>query len=230
MIDTSRTPIDDLDRIGFELKALSDRIDRLAQPSGTSVYRAVEKLTALVEDIQAQLDDYINNHAYTKSQVDALIASPGNIAPGTVTASGAVSGTVGTFNGGLKSTDVHGHLLTYGGAYTATWCHVDGTLGTVPSSERYKRDFRAHGLDLTALDRAEVLAFRYIDAVDNLGEDAEYVLGGLAEQFVACGLGHTVVRNADGLPFSIEDRPLLYTLLAGYQQLSARVAALEGGA
>jgi len=168
-------------------------------------------------------DDVIAGDMVQGAYLDAtvLVSAPA------VSASGQVSGNTGVFNGGLKSTDVHTHLLTYGGAYTATWCHADGTLGTVPSSMRFKRDFTAHGLDLSALDRAEVLAFRYIDAVENLGDEAEYVLGGIAEQFVDAGLGHTVVRDEEGEPFSIEDRPLLYTLLAGYQQLVRRVAELE---
>jgi hypothetical protein len=56
---------------------------------------------------------------------------------------------------------------------------------------------------------------------------AEVRLGGIAEQFVDAGLAHTVTIDEEGLPFSIENRPLLYTLLAGYQQLARRVADLE---
>jgi len=149
------------------------------------------------------------------------IAATGGVSGSTGVFNGGVSGSTGVFNGGLASTDVHSHNLTYGGAYTATWCHADGTIGTVPSSRRFKQDFRAHGLDLSALDRAEVVAFRYKAAVENLGGDAEWVIGGIAEQFVDAGLEHTVVRDAEGLPFSIEDRPLLYTLLAAYQKLAA---------
>jgi hypothetical protein len=215
-----RTPIDDVQRIGAELRDIRDRIDRLAAATGTEAYQSVAKLQALVEDIQAQLDEYLSNDAYTKAQVDARITNPALV--GNVSTSGSAR-----FNGGLASTDVYGRLLTYGGPYTATWCHSDGTLGTVPSSRRFKQDFRAHGLDLGALDRAEVVAFRYKAAVENKGEKAEWTLGGLAEQFVEAGLGHAVVLDDEGEPFSIEDRPLLYTLLAGYQRQNERIAELE---
>jgi hypothetical protein len=217
---------DGLDSLIVDIRELTRRIRELENPTGTQLTSLVAqvkaKLAELDATVSALVSTYVDTYTYNTAEIDAKVASPGNISPGTVNASG-----VGTFNAGLKSTDVHTLLLTYGGAYTATWCHVDGTLGTVPSSARFKRDFRAHGIDLTALDRAEVVAFRYRSAVNNLGDDAEYVIGGIAEQFVDAGLGHTVVRDEAGEPFSIEDRPLLYTLLAGYQALAARVADLE---
>jgi hypothetical protein len=215
---------DGLDSLIQEIGELWRRIKALENPTGTQLTSLVAQVKAKLAELDATVSvlvaTYVDAYTYTATEIDAKVASPGNIAPGTVTASG-----VGTFNAGLKSTDVHGHNLTYGGAYTATWCHVDGTLGTVPSSRRFKRDFTEHGLDLSALDRAEVVRFRYKDAVTNLGDKAEWVLGGIAEQFVDAGLGHAVVRDEEGEPFSIEDRPLIYTLLAGYQDLARRIAA-----
>lgn len=213
------------------IRDLRRRLDELEAPTGTSMGSLVAQVQAALADLSTQVASEISAQSYTKTEIDAKIASPGNISPGTVTASGAVassstvSGTTGTFNSGLKSTDVYSHDLTYGGGYTATWCHSDGTLGTVPSSRRFKQDIGPNGLDLTALDRAEVVAFRYKAAVENLGDAAEWVVGGIAEQFVDAGLEHTVMLDDEGLPYSIEDRPLLYTLLAGYQDLARRLTA-----
>lgn len=217
------------------IRDLRRRLDELEVPTGTSMGSLVAQVQAKLAELDSTVATLVATEVaartYTKTEIDAKIASPGNISPGTVTASGAVassstvSGTTGTFNSGLKSTDVYSHDLTYGGGYTATWCHSDGTLGTVPSSRRFKQDIRPNGLDLTALDRAEVVAFRYKAAVENLGDAAEWVVGGIAEQFVDAGLGHTVMLDDEGLPYSIEDRPLLYTLLAGYQDLARRLTA-----
>ncbi|KRC60630.1 hypothetical protein ASE14_06465 [Agromyces sp. Root81] len=151
----------------------------------------------------------------------------GTLYAGAVSAGGEVSGNHATFPGGIKSTDVHSRSVTYGGAYSATWTHVDGTMGTAPSSERFKQDIVPVKLDVSALERAEVVTFRYRDAVANVGDDAEVRLGGIAEQFVDAGLGFAVTYGEDGLPFSIEDRPLVYALLAGYQALARRVTELE---
>lgn len=215
-----RIPVGELERFGKELKRLHDRIDTLAAPSGTQQYQAVAKLTALVNDIQTQLNNFIANDSYTKAQINARITNPGLV--GNVSTSASAR-----FNGGLASTDVYSRSVTYGGPYTATWTHQDGTMGTAPSSERFKTDIEPARLDVGALERAEVVTYRYRDAVANLGDEAATVLGVIAEQMIDAGLGHAVTYDAEGQPFTVEDRPLLYTLLAGYQALATRVAGLE---
>lgn len=207
-----RTIIDDI----------RSRLAELERPTGTSLTSLVAQVQAALANLAAQVSAEISAQSYTRTQIDSKVASPGDIAPGAVTASG-----IGRFNAGLKSTDVHSRSVTYGGAYTATWTHVDGTMGTAPSSRRFKRDIVPAKVDVEALERAEVVNYRYRDAVDNLGDEAEVLLGGIAEQFVDAGLGHAVLRDADGLPFTIEDRPLVYTLLAGYQAQANRIRTLE---
>lgn len=70
-----RRPVSDIERIGYELKALKARLDELSAPSGTAAFRSVQRLTALVENIQQQLDEY-NADRYTNAQIDDLIAEP----------------------------------------------------------------------------------------------------------------------------------------------------------
>jgi hypothetical protein len=219
-----RTPSGDgLGPLIDELRDIRRRLSELEIPTGTSMNSLVAQVQAALANIEATVIAAIEANSYTKTQIDAKVASPGAIAPTTVTATG-----VGTFNAGLKSTDVYSHSVTYGGPYTATWTHQDGTMGTAPSSERFKQDIEPAVLDLTSLERAQVVHFKYRDAVANLGEDAEVRLGGIAEQFVAAGLDYAVTFDEDGLPFTIEDRPIVYALLAAYQSLAARVARLEG--
>lgn len=70
-----RMPVDDLRAFAFEIKALQRRLDTLEAPSGTQAYRSVSKLQALVEDIQAQLNDYIANGTYNKAQIDSKFSA-----------------------------------------------------------------------------------------------------------------------------------------------------------
>lgn len=212
-----------------ELDEIKRRLSELETPTGTSMNSLVAQVQEALAAIGTTINAWLLANSYTKAQIDSLVASPGNIAPGNVTASGQVSGSTGVFNGGLRSTDVYGHLVTGGGAYSATWTNIDGTIGTAPSSRRFKQDIRPADIDASVIERMEVVQFRYKDAVANVGDEAAVTLGGIAEQFIEAGAGFAVNPDADGEPFSIEDRPVLYTLLAYTQQLAARVRALEAG-
>lgn len=70
------------------------------------------------------------------------VAATGNVSGATVssgssiTAGGAVSGSTGSFNGGLFSTAVYSTVVS--GTRSATWTENTGTIGTAPSSIRYK--------------------------------------------------------------------------------------------
>jgi len=189
--------------------------------TGSLVSQVKAKLAELDSTVNALVAAALSNY-YTKPETVAIVASPGTISPTTVNASG-----VGMFNAGLKSTDVYSHLVTGGGAYSATWTNIDGTIGTAPSSRRFKQDIHPAEIDTSVIERMEVVQFRYKDAVTNVGDDAAVTLGGIAEQFIDAGAGFAVNPDADGEPFSIEDRPVLYALLKYTQQLAARVRELE---
>ena len=130
-----RTPVDELGKIASQLAYLQDQIDRLAAPSGTSAYQTVSKLQGLIDDIQAQLDDYIANGTYNKSQIDAKIASPGNIAPGNVNASGlgsfgstlTASGQITSNTGLFVSPAAYGTII--GATRKAVWIDNLGRIG-----------------------------------------------------------------------------------------------------
>ncbi|WP_166788708.1 tail fiber domain-containing protein [Cryobacterium sp. HLT2-28] len=163
----------------------------------------------------------------TTAQINAKVASPGNIAPGTVTASSAVSGTTGTFPTGVSSTGVYSKLLTYGGAYNAQYVHVDGTMGYVPSSRRYKQDIMPATLDPHLLNALQLVTFRYIAAVDNLGDDAVTELGLIAEDVDALGLSWLVDYDTDGKPNGVKYERLALLMIPWAQSIEARLSALE---
>jgi len=200
------------------IKEVKRRLSELETPTGTSMGSLYAQVQAKLAELEATVNDLVADalvNFYTKTETNALVASPGNISPGNVTGSGA-----------LKFPSVYSTILS--SDYRAVWVTgVDGQLGHVPSAARFKQDIAGADMDATALlMAAEIVWFRYKAAVED-NVDAPAVLGGIADQFAAAGLGHMVTVDEEGEPFSIEDRPLLYTLLKSHQELVARVEALE---
>lgn len=241
---------DGLDALVQQVAEIRRRLRELEIPTGTQnaslVAQVQAKLAELDATVEALVAEYVDSFTYDTGEInallagiesdyEALVASPGAISPSTVNASshiaagGNVTGATGLYSGGkIAGDNVYGNILSvdYRNVYVTG---VDGSLGHVPSSRRYKQDEDAATFDaVAAVDSGVVTWFRYISAVDALGESAPFVLGGIAEQFAQSGLAHTVGEDAEGLPESIEDRPLLFTLMLAVQQLSARVRTLEG--
>jgi hypothetical protein len=218
----------------LELEQIGRRLDTLERPSGEQLAQVVEELTALVNDIQAQLDDYIANGTYNKAQIDAKIASPGNIAPGNVTASGTVSGAYGgDFSGGLRSTGAYATNLSGGGAYNAAWIHLDGRVGYVPSSRRFKTDIRPARFSVADVLRLEAFYYRYIADVPYSQELQPEMLSLLAEDSEAAGFPWLVTYDEEGKPFGVRHDLVAGVVLEGmrsfyaeFQDLAAEVATL----
>jgi hypothetical protein len=184
-------------------------------------------LTTLVAGLQTQVADAIAANSLTTAQINAKVASPGAIAPTTVTASGAVSGTTGTFPTGISSTGAYGKLLTYGGAYNAAYLHVDGTLGYVPSSRQFKQDIQPVALDPALLRQLRLVNFRYIAAVVNLGDTAQIEVGLIAEEVDALGLHWLVDYDAEGRPLGVKYERLALLLIPAVQSNDDRLTAIE---
>lgn len=218
----------------------------LQRPTGTSIASLVAQVQAALANINASVTAAIEANSYTKTQIDTKVASPGDIAPGNVTAAGQVQS-----NGGpLKSLPSHNYNMSVGN-WVAGWIDGDGTLGTSASSILMKTALTR----MTADDVAKLLSIpaywgRYVwDA-----PDAPLKVFVLAEDVQAAGFGPDVAPTAledmlltmpDGSPILGDDgeqcvipagsawtvnySQLVVPLLAGYQDLAARVAALEGG-
>jgi hypothetical protein len=246
MISPRRGPIpSELGPLIDELDDVQRRLRQLEAPSGEQLAQVVEELEALVNDIQAQLDDYIANDAYTKAQVDAKVASPGAIAPTTITASGAVQ-----LNSTLRVPNAYAFDITY--TRRTGWWGDDGRAGYASSSARKKTAIEpadeerlARLLDLvpkTFYYRAEIAR----RTSRRINEGIDYVpakeLGLIAEELDALGLREFVYYDDEGRPEGIEYSMLAVALLAvaraqhvreverdaRVDALAARLARLEG--
>lgn len=235
MGDPTPPPGGDLSAFVAPVLALRRQMKDLSSASGTQRYRSVEKLSALIDDIQQQLDDYIQNEAYTKAQVDARIANPpapGVSAAGDVAASGALRGQ------NLYATQAPGFNIT--GTRVAAWLEsATGRLGTASSSRRYKQDEAPAGIDPSAVLTIEPKQFRYIDQVEELGDCAAVEFGFIAEDLHDAGMYPWVVYREidgeiipDGVNYSmlvVAQHAVLREQQSQIDALSARLDALDGG-
>lgn len=117
----------DLGWLVDELDGFADRLRTLEAPSGEALGSTVAKLTALVANIQAQLDAY-NASRYTNAQIDAAISNA---------IAAALAGNVtigGTLNvGRVTTSDLFVSLSAFstviGATRAAVWVDNAGRIG-----------------------------------------------------------------------------------------------------
>lgn len=224
-----RTPVSDLDRIAAELGRVKDRLDLLEAPSGTSAFRSVEKLTALVNDIQAALDEY-NATRWTNAQIQSAI-------DGTISSRLGASQTIGgniTIGGEFRSPNAYGFDITY--TRRTAWLGNDGRLGYASSSRDKKaaiRDADEERLSLL-LDivpksfyyRAEIARRTRLRINDGVDYAPEREVGLIAQDLDEAGLQEFVIYGEHGEPEGIEYGMLTVALLAAARLERARREAL----
>lgn len=234
------------------LDKITSRLDTLEAPDGNQLYQTVKKLSELVDDIQAQLNDYIANGTYNKAQLDAkfadivattvtagTITSTGSISSvGAITTTDAVSATGALSGADLYATNAPSFNIT--GGRVAGWIEsATGRLGTASSSRRYKQDERAADIDIEAMLAIEPKTFRYIDEVRKRDDPSfvgyvgpDYVVaqevGFIAEDLADAGLTPWVVyREIDGVtvPDGVNYAMIAVAQQAVIRSLDARLRA-----
>jgi hypothetical protein len=142
------------------------------------------------------------------------LSAGGSVSGASVSATGGVAGATGTFNGGLFSTAVYSTVVS--GTRTATWTQNDGTMGTAPSSIRFKTNVVPVAWDDTRVQsilsaqakyyeyKAELAKRDDPDAPNYVGPDyhVHTEVGYIAEDLHAAGLWEVVIyeRDEDGSP------------------------------
>lgn len=185
-----KTPAGDgLDSIVRELKELWRRLRELERPTGTSLNSLVAQVQAALANINATVAAAVAANSYTRAQIDSKIASPGNISPGSVTAGGSISsaGNISASGqvisaGVVNSPGTKANTVTVG--YSAVYIDSSGNMGGNTSSRRFKQDISAVKTDVPGFLGLSTYRFRYIDAVDELGDEAPWEFGLMAEDVV----------------------------------------------
>lgn len=230
-----RTPVDDLLRLATELRGIGERLDKLEAPSGTSAYQTVKKLEGLVENIQAELDQYMTTR-YTNAQINAMIASPGNISPGNVTSSGSMSMPGTMYVGGIISSP--GTRVNPISTFRTVVMDDAGNMGYSSSARATKTNIARAGFPEATIVAIEPKRFQMVRDVESeeIGPDlAPWQYGFIAEDFLDRGLsefaffdedGNVAGLNYDRLVVPLWDQ--VQRLIADRDSLAARVKKLEG--
>lgn len=188
---------------------MSRRVDDLERTDGSQIIGVWERIKALVAGIDATVQAAIAAYSYTRAQIDSL-SWLGVLPPG---------------KGGTGTTNVALNTFTSGGPWNMVYSKTSsGELGHAPSSARFKRDVQdawpgAQPASLSAVDvdpmrvlDFPVQAFRYIDDVDERGDEASWHYGFIAEQLADACLDSLLIFDADGdvLGLAYERLPLLH--------------------
>jgi hypothetical protein len=218
-----RKPSDPIEALAVEVKSLRSAIADLGRPTGTSIASLVDQVQAALANIDATVTAAIAANSYTKSQIDSKVASPGNISPGNVNASGQVVSA-----SPIKSPGSHGYNVTT--SYVAGWIDGDGTFGTSPSSGAVKVDLAV----IADADARKILGVvPYWGRYEWDAPDTPLKAFVLAEDVQSSGFGPDVAPIVDGdEPRNIgtDDDPVMiqpgHAWTVNYSQLVVPLLAL----
>jgi hypothetical protein len=136
------------------------------------------------------------------------------------------------FGGLLDSNDTYDNNITT--TRRAMWMSSGGVFGYASSSRKTKQDIVDANLNVESILSIEPKVFRYIDAVESLGEDAPLELGMIAEDLHDAGLTPLVDYGKDGSVQGIHYSMYVTALQAVVRhqatqisELAARLDALE---
>ena len=203
---------DGLDRLIEDIRAIERRLRELEIPTGTQTASLVAQVQAKLAELTATVNDLVADameNFYTKSETDAKVASPGDIAPGNVTASGAVSGNTGTFAGGLNSIDARNRLLST--SYVSAYWDGSGQAGYVPSSLDVKDLIKPYVADLEAWLAQEPYWFSYKD------DEAGTPRAGFIAQWLNEDFPEFVIHD-DGEPRGIHYEFMIAAMQSAFRQ------------
>jgi hypothetical protein len=226
----------DVSWITRAFRDVNRRIDQLTPSIAKSFLPVTETITeTVIATVEANYS--------TTDEMNAKIANPGAISPSSVSASGAVNGNTGRFDGGLFSVAAYSTIIS--GTRVANWTQNDGTIGTSPSSARFKTNIVDAGL----VERAQAILsislkhYNYLSEIARQADDPDYhvhlEVGMIAEDLHAAGLWEFVIyerdengaplldENGEPLPFGIHYELFGMAVLACAQYMNARINDIE---
>jgi hypothetical protein len=132
-------------------------------------------------------------------------------------------GTV-VFGGLLDSNDTYANDITT--TRRAMWISSAGVMGYASSSRTKKQDIEAANLNVESILSIEPKHFRYIKAVEDLGDEAPIEIGMIAEDLHDAGLTDFVDYGASGDIEGIHYSNYVVALQAVVRDQATKIAAL----
>jgi hypothetical protein len=203
------------DGLGKTVRRFDDaagRLDKLEQPDAGQLLQAKAKIEQLIANIGTYVTAFLSG---------GFTAASATIT-GLLTAANAhITGTT-TSDAGVSSTGVYNNLLTT--SYRVQYINSAGPMGYVPSSFQFKQDIFTVGPDEAAF-ALHVVTYRYIQAVEQFGEDAPWEDGVLAEELHSLGFTWAVDYDDDGRPFGVKYERLILAYIPIVQDHEKRLKA-----
>lgn len=227
-----RAPREGMEKISGALADQRARLREVERPTGTSIgalYAQVQQTLAnIVNQVNTIATNWMNANAYTKSQVDNLVANPpaGSNVTGNVTASGNVTANGRVVSAGIvNSPGTKANTVTVG--YSAVYIDSSGNMGGNTSTRRSKTNIEPLDVDLDALLELGGYRFQRIVDVLEMGDAAPWQSGFMAEE-VEPVAPLNVWHNEDGLVEGVRyEEMVVPLLLAVARERRERLAAEE---
>jgi len=134
----------------------------------------------------------------------------------------------GQFDAGMRSVGVYNTSVA-SGAWRAMYVNNAGNIGYVSSTREAKQDVTAGGVTVDAALLLKLVEYRRKATVAELGDDAPFELGLIAEDLVEAGNGleRFVFFDDDGKPAGVHYELLALALIPAIQAQAVRIDSLE---
>lgn len=216
-----KNPAQATNKLVSTLNEYGRRLRELEKPSGSQLTQAIQKVLDISANIDQTVAASINRNSYDRATIDAKCNAWnwGVLPPG---------------RGGTNTTNAYNNVFS-AGSWRAVWALSDGTMGTAQSSRKVKQDFMMPDITLEQMRSVDWTLYRFIDDVNQNGDDAVIHIGMIAEELDDNGLGQFVEYNDDYEPVGI-NYPMLgvwaiheaHLAHDRIDRLEERLKALEG--
>lgn len=216
-----KNPAQATNKLVSTLNEYGRRLRELEKPSGSQLTQAIQKVLDISANIDQTVAASINRNSYDRATIDAKCNAWnwGVLPPG---------------RGGTNTTNAYNNVFSVG-SWRAVWALSDGTMGTAQSSRKVKQDFMMPDITLEQMRSVDWTLYRFIDDVNQNGDDAAIHIGMIAEELDDNGLGQFVEYNDDYEPVGI-NYPMLgvwaiheaHLAHDRIDRLEERLKALEG--
>jgi hypothetical protein len=198
-------------------------LDETAKPRGGQIYKTLEEVQSLVENLSDRVDNLISEQSYTKAQIEqrdqAVLDVANGKAPlshthdqtqiGGVWDKGVATSSSGQFNAGVTSVGVYNLQLTSN--YKVQYVDSNGRMGFAPSTRSLKTEVGLADFTDQQVEQLVLVHYRYTAEITLAqrhnagtvpyafipGYRAGVKLGLYAEDLHAAGLWEFVMYRAD---------------------------------
>jgi hypothetical protein len=188
-----------------QIALLQQQVSNLTQATGNNGKAntsSIDLLSNKIVGIQSSVVGLIANATFDATQVVSGVFSAaripslsaslisgsmnlagGSIASGAISANGDVVSNGRVYSAGIvQSPGTKSNVVTTG--YSGMWIDVNGNMGGSTSSRRFKQDITAVTTNDSGMLGLQIYKFRYIDAVTEHGDAAQWECGFMAEDVV----------------------------------------------